>query len=63
MVVLQEFGGFLRPFAAGGVGMHVDMAGIPGIQRRLHYRPAGFHVVGALKQRGVADQAIVEQGS
>ena len=42
---------------AGMGGLH------PGgrVEQRLHHRPAGLDVVGPLEQRGIADQAIVDQ--
>src|SRR5262249_55210537 len=51
-----------RAFAAGLVGREVLCAHVaPGIKEGLHDAPTRLDAIGALKQRGVADHAVVDQ--
>src|SRR5262245_13923453 len=50
-----------RSLASGGIVRKVvRRMARPCVEDRLHRRPAGLDVVGALEERGIADHAVVE---
>src|SRR5579863_1275799 len=54
--------GFLRAIAAGAIGWEIFCWRIaPGVDERLNRAPACLDAVGAGKQDGVADHAVVDQ--
>jgi hypothetical protein len=49
------------PRSGGVVGKIARGQSVPHIEDGLNHAPTGFHHVGALEQRGVADHAIAQQ--
>src|ERR1700733_2268869 len=61
-VASQKFVGGLRSPGTGCVvGKLARRESGPHIQYRIYHAPARFHHVGALKESGIADHAVVEQ--
>src|SRR5205085_6772828 len=57
----QKLGGSVGPLAPGGIEAQAAVRLPPGVEDRLDHAPAGFDVVGALKQRRIAEHAVVDQ--